>query len=316
MAAKSSVENSRLPPSNDNWMAKLPQKLQNIPLNQLSIPGSHDSFSFGLDRSSEIGPDTAQTIRDLVKVFGAMAKDVIYRWSMTQSLTFTQQLNAGIRYFDLRISTRQTSSDIFFLHCLFAHKVEPCLQDINTFLEQHPKEIAILDFNHMYGFNESTHQQMLTMIQGVFGSKLCPVQDMENLTLSQLWKDHLQVIAIYHQDDLPRECNNIWPKTSVRSPWPNTTDVDQMIKFQEQVFAESHTCKDIFLVHQGVLTPDATYIMSRFTGSLRTDLVAKAVPAFIKWLQMKKADSKNLNICVIDYVEKEGFIGQVIEFNK
>ena len=82
------------------------------------------------------------------------------------------------------------------------------------------------------------------------------------------------------------------------------------------MLAENHNTKDSFVVHQGVMTPDATYIMSRFTGNLRTDLVAKAVPAFIKWLQMKKAESKSLNICVIDYVEKEGFIEQVIGFNK
>ena len=85
--------------------------------------GSHDSFSFNLDKNGELGPDVPCAIRDLAKVFGTTVKDIVHRWSTTQTLSVTQQLEAGVRYVDMRISKKAKSEDLFFLHGLYGEKV-------------------------------------------------------------------------------------------------------------------------------------------------------------------------------------------------
>ena len=42
----------------------------------------------------------------------ATAKDIIYRWSVTQSQTVSKQLESGIRYLDMRVSFNHTDREM------------------------------------------------------------------------------------------------------------------------------------------------------------------------------------------------------------
>lgn len=280
----------------------------------LLFSGSHDSFTFYLDKTSDVGPDTSQAIRDLVKVFGGMAKDVIFKWSQTQSLSFADQLKAGIRYFDLRIASKPGSEDTYFIHCLYGSKVEASLQEINGYLEEHPTEVIILDFNHFYGMNESMHKQFMSVILETFGAKICPQKDMQSLTLDELWQNKFQVVVIY-QDDVVNDFDQFWPASCIQSQWANTTDPAKMTQFFEKMHSENRPA-NTFRTYQGILTPDATYIISRFSGSLKNDLVAKADPVFVQWLKKKARGQNGINICTMDFIEKESFIFELLGMNK
>lgn len=101
---------------------------QSIPactLRFLSPPGSHDSFSFYIDEASPVGPEQPETVQNFVSVFGTVAKKLMRKWLATQTMNFTSQLEAGIRFFDLRISTkpRDPENELFFAHGLFSATV-------------------------------------------------------------------------------------------------------------------------------------------------------------------------------------------------
>lgn len=68
-------------------------------LNQpLSLsPGSHDSFSYSLSPSGEIGPDAPQVVTSLSRVCPALVRPTLLRWSVTQKATVTEQLKHGVR---------------------------------------------------------------------------------------------------------------------------------------------------------------------------------------------------------------------------
>jgi GGDEF domain-containing protein len=117
----------------------------------------------------------------------------------------------GIRYFDLRVcrTTDQNSSlksPFTFTHGLLGHLVRDCLEEINEFLNQHSKEIVLLDFNHFYDFNEHCgHDQLIHLIHEVFGKKLCTtVRIIHECTLNYLWNNHQQVILLYEHH--PDQC--------------------------------------------------------------------------------------------------------------
>lgn len=91
----------------------------------MSSPGSHDSFSFYIDESSPVGPEQPETVQNFVSVFGTVAKKLMRKWLATQTMNFNSQLEAGIRFFDLRISTkpRDPDNELFFAHGLFSATV-------------------------------------------------------------------------------------------------------------------------------------------------------------------------------------------------
>ena len=155
--------------------------------------GSHDSFSYWVDEKSPVGPDQTPAIKRLARI--SFVKKVMKKWSVTQNLTFREQLDAGIRYFDLRVSSKPGDADqeIYFIHGLFGIKVWDGLMEINSFLTQHPQEIVFLDFNHFYAMDEAHHKRLILRIQEAFGSKLCSACSVESMTLRRLWEKKCQV---------------------------------------------------------------------------------------------------------------------------
>ena len=117
-----------------------------------------------MDKDGPLAPDCVAAIKDLEKIFGSLAKDIINRWSLSQAYDIPEQLSAGIRYFDLRISSKPNSEDIYGIHGLYGIKLETLLENIKTFLDAHPKEVVLLDFNHFYAMTEFQHKQCLSMI--------------------------------------------------------------------------------------------------------------------------------------------------------
>ncbi|KAK6177006.1 hypothetical protein SNE40_015199 [Patella caerulea] len=301
-------------PENPDWMSRLPAHLHETPLNQLAIPGCHDSGSYKFDKNGGVGPDADQIVKDLEKLFGPFIKDILYRWAKTQNMNFAQQLTAGMRYFDLRVATRQGTEDLYFLHSLYADKVEPCLHEMDIFLDAHPKEVIILDFNHLYAMTDVIHGQLISMILEVFGHKVCPLLDMNSLTLDMLWSNKLQVIVIYHHQ-IALENYQIWPGSIIRSPWANTTDANNLVQYLENVYDSGHN-EDIFLSYQGVLTADTSYVITHVADSLKTALADKASPAVVKWLSNKVPGPNKLNICIIDFGDQYNFMSTVLALNK
>ena len=241
-------------------------------------------------------------------------KDIVYRWSTTQTLSITKQLLSGIRYFDLRITKKPKSEDTFFLHGLYGEKVETELVAIRSFLKDHPKEVVLLDCNHFYCMNEFDHKQCLSMFLEILGDVMCPYLDMNSVTLETMWKNKLQVLVFYHCDII-REYLQFWPGSSMPSPWANTDNATKLIRFLDHNYSTGRD-KDTFYVSQGILTPDDTYVVRNMTKSLRECLSAPFAPHFAEWVKTKRAGQQYLNICLFDFVEMAHCIPTVIALNK
>lgn len=65
-------------------------------------------------------------------------------WSRTQAYNATEQLMAGIRYFDLRVATKEGTEDFYFVHGLYSDNVQAVLNDMVKFLESHPQEVSLV----------------------------------------------------------------------------------------------------------------------------------------------------------------------------
>jgi len=125
------------------------------------VAGTHNSFTFHLDESGNVAADASDTVQTLVTCFCGLAKQIISNWSKTQSLGVDAQLKAGVRYFDIRVSGRLDSSELFIVHGLYGPTVESCLESLAAFLDEHTSEIVFLDFNHFYDMDIVAHDRLI-----------------------------------------------------------------------------------------------------------------------------------------------------------
>ena len=86
------------------------------------------------------------------------------------------------------------TEDLYLVHGMYSYTVKQMALAVNEFLNQHPKEIMLLDFNHFFGMTPDLHQSLLNLLMEIFGDKLCPYLDMDSVTLNTLWENKLQVL--------------------------------------------------------------------------------------------------------------------------
>ncbi|MBN3276125.1 PLCX3 protein, partial [Polyodon spathula] len=281
----------------------------------VACSGSHDSFSFWVDEKAPVGPDQAPVVKRLAGFFRSLGKKVMKKWSMTQNLTFREQLEAGIRYFDLRVSSKpnERGHEIYFIHGLFGHKVRDGLMEINSFLSAHSKEVIFLDFNHHYAMGDAHHSYLLSMLQEVFGRKLCRRDCEEEVTLEYLWQKKYQVIVFYHHSSA-ENCPLLWPGTKIPAPWANTTDACKLIQFLETTLGE-RARYGTFHVSQAILTPRVKTIVRGLIKGLRSYLVERNLPTIMTWVKAQKPGVNGVNIITSDFVELVDFATTVIKLN-
>ncbi|XP_067343181.1 PI-PLC X domain-containing protein 2 isoform X1 [Channa argus] len=304
---------------NADWMGSLPSKLSAMPLKYLAVPGSHDSFTYWVDVQAPVGPDQKTYVKYLATIFSILAKKVMVKWSMTQNLTFKEQLDAGIRYFDLRVSSKpyEPGNEIYFIHGLFGHKVRDGLLEINYFLVRHRKEIVFLDFNHYYAMDTEHHLYLITMLQEVFGSKLCNNCAVENITLDYLWERKYQVglgVIVFYHHPSAQGIPVMFPGYKIPAPWANTTEPNKLIQFLETTLNE-RAKKGSFHVSQAILTPRANTVAKGLVWGLRNYLVERNLPTIMSWVEAQRPGVDGVNIITSDFVDLTDFANIVIRLN-
>ena len=150
------------------------------------------------------------------------------------------------------------------------------------------------------------------MLQDTFDSKISPyVHDIHDVTLNTLWGKQ-QVLIFYHHEETT---GDFWPGNAIPSPWANTTDPENLLKFLEEKYKENRDMK-LFHVTQGILTPNAELILEHLFSSLKRQCAEKCNPKFVKWLEEKGAGSGGINVCIMDYVEMCNYVPIILQLNQ
>lgn len=295
------------------WMENLPNEKQLCFLKDLVIPGSHDSGTFFLDQSLEIGPDEPSSIQNLVSIFGKFAKSVIHSWSVTQSMKIYEQLVAGIRYLDIRVAFREIDKEIRIVHGLYGCPISEIFVDIEKFIEEHPKEVIILDFNHFYNMDCEAHQILADTLVGMFREVMrVPGKDSLNFTLQDMWGNDEKVIIFYHEPQVVECYPCFWSSMFIPSPWADVDDRKALLKFLDTMCLKSEQPTTSFHVTQCVLTPQTSTIVQNLTGTLKDQLAVRCNGHSTGWLKaLCGSEVHRFNIIIADFVEHGEFISTV-----
>ncbi len=150
-----------------NWMGGIADRR---PINQLSIPGTHDSGT------ATVGPDGAPRPRDCswydaicharnaAEQVAWLAEQAAYTvaggaWAQCQTMTIAQQLASGIRFLDIRCRHYRNNLLIhhgaFYCNLSFADVVRDC----RDFLQAHPTETILLSVKEEGTSAENTDER-------------------------------------------------------------------------------------------------------------------------------------------------------------
>lgn len=233
---------------------------------------------------------------------------------MTQNKNITGQVAGGIRYFDVRTSFDPDRQDFFAVHGLYGARTIGIMVELANYLLRHPKEVVILDFNHLYNFNDSLHDEYMRQIKAVFsGGMLCQsTTAIDKLKLIDLWNRKCQVIAVYHGGNPSKD---FWEGGTVQSPWPNTDSLTSLFSDLD-TFLSQRDMTSLF-VTQGLRTPAPKDIIRHLFSTLRKEIGEPTTKATVLWVQNLQGDMKTkLNIIEADVTSEFDFVKIIVSLNQ
>jgi hypothetical protein len=296
-----------------DWMANLPERTLNTSLNQILIPGTHNSGSFDCSWQNPPGLDADSTILNVLKI--PFASKIVERWAKCQRHTIKIQLEDGIRYLDVRLSTN--NGLIYLCHGLCSISWTQFVEDLGSFLDENPQELVIVDVKKRYGFNEKDDFTVVDMLyQRIGQNRFANTNLSPSSSLNDFRNAGVQCICVY--PDYTGLHQNIWNRQCLQSPWPNSSNLTDVINFVHDRVATRDSQQ--FHVSQYILTLGTKEILSRLfplgnptsimeMGESLTTLVPNLVTDLHKKL--------NFNILIVDDydINENRFVATILEIN-
>ena len=227
-------------PKPNQWMAEL-YKNSDMPLNQICIPGTHDSGSYDITAFSDEDP---HMWKDLKKLFDYYSKsylttpfkELVRWWAVTQKLNTYQQLSSGIRYLDIR--PRKINGQLVTVHGLVGASISDVVTDIRQFLNENPKEIIIFHIHESFGMNQNDIDEMFQILYENFSDSIAPPQIKPSTGIQQFQNNGYQVIIISALDSTVFEgwstnktLNSLWHNKN--RPYPLLDSIVSNLKFRK-----------------------------------------------------------------------------------
>ncbi|KAH9102075.1 hypothetical protein LEN26_008843 [Aphanomyces euteiches] len=233
--------------------------MTDIPLHQLCLPGSHNSGSYGVHGKNVSGDCDAALVRYIKHVPGVAG--FVARWAKCQRLSIMEQLDAGIRYFDMRIQVCHDDT-IRLCHSLWSITLNDFLDQVHAFLDANPLELVVLDVNHIYLPHPRHHSRIAeACIQHLGRARVARAFDASpHMSLRAFRAKNVQVILIYHNADTAH-LFDVWGPHSITAPWPNVASKTRIFSYAYEV------------LHARVLTPPQLHVLQLVPTARGKDLL-------------------------------------------
>jgi hypothetical protein len=200
-------------------MADLPATVRAKKLSEFVLPGSHDSGAFTftaeeLDQYQSSGIKKVKEAVDYIKwvpslagvsawITDAVLVKAVKDWGRAQNVDIYHQLQAGIRWFDLR--TMMYQGGPYLYHGFVAIPMSDVLANLDRFVQEQPGEITTLYFSHMDTLSADDHVALANSIQTKFGAgALCTLSDYNTKTYDTLQSQGVRLVVFYDSPNAPR----------------------------------------------------------------------------------------------------------------
>ncbi|WP_257265255.1 hypothetical protein [Endozoicomonas sp. ONNA2] len=185
-------------PEPDQWMTELYQS-HDRPLNQICIPGTHNSGSYDITRFSDQDPHMWANLQQLFNYYSESYlltpfKELVRWWAVTQDQNTYQQLTAGVRYLDIR--PRKLNGQLITVHGLAGASVDNIIMGIERFLKENPREIIIFHIHEPFGMIQADIDELFQVLHKNFGNSIAPPQMTPAHSIQQFQNSGYQLIVL------------------------------------------------------------------------------------------------------------------------
>ena len=178
------------------WMTNMDENLKDIPLMELAIPGSHNSGAYWMDETGPVASDASDYVKGLI-VQQPYTREVLKRYSLTQSMDILSQLNAGVRHLDIRNSVFNGTFHVY--HAFYGHTLQHVFNQIKTFLDSNPREVVFLGMNRCLDCTPDHEFLVGKLITEIFPGKMFPrLSDLTKVTLNDVLRAGIVNIINYY----------------------------------------------------------------------------------------------------------------------
>lgn len=303
------------------WIGDSLSIIGGLTLKNLTLPGTHDSGTYFLTDTPMPGDKSEfwtvlYELADLLdKDVGLVAKD----WAQSQDQDFYQQMQGGIRYFDLRAGWQSLTQTWVTFHFVEGYPVQYLLGNISQYLKDYPSEIVVVEMSHFDGFpTENAIESLKQMVLNTLGPFLQPVDLNFSFTVNQMittGKRALVTMASGFDNTI------IWPPSTFYGSYADSPDIKKMIDYNNktvELFMSQDWPGQLFQI-SWTLTPDTNTVLDTVipwkphTLIQLADYGNIALPSF--YTEMKKYGWRMGNILLIDHYEKSNILQVVWGFN-
>ncbi|MFI5398251.1 MAG: hypothetical protein ACHQ9S_22160, partial [Candidatus Binatia bacterium] len=295
---------------NSTWMDDISDALVDKNLSEIVMPGTHDSGTWAISSESAFAHDgnpnyAQQVINDLNQKLGDFSfllkplegklagriNDFQAGWSKSQYQSISGQLTGGIRYLDFRVSWEPAG--VYLVHSMLGDTFQNALNNIRDFCrdDSHPKEIILLDINHMYyndvdgGMNTAQLQAIdetivQTLVYANGTSMMVDRTDNGDIPVSQVWAQGRQVLVFVSDPRLLQGSSRYWNSNAIRSIWDQTDDLSNLRAFLTGEM--THIVDGTFHVSQSIRTEAETDVINGACTWLDSNL-----PKGVSWVFKK-----------------------------
>ena len=232
------------------WMTRFGSKISDAKLQHLSMVGAHDAAAYNIAGNHPVGiaPDAPEVVRDIIDKAGAPAVKVVSDWARTQDRSILQQLNHGVRYFDIRLGPKSGDTDLWVCHGLFSVPFPRVVEDVAAFYSggrvgyrgapldfdiEENQEIIILDVQKCEGHDgpngDAINDGFFKMLEPI--KPLCMTPRIKlHETIGQIQKSGVRVVVLYPNDPACRKfgLRAIPRGLNIRSHWKNKNTVEEI----------------------------------------------------------------------------------------
>ena len=305
----------------ETWIGDSLGVIGNLTLKNITLPGTHDSGTYYLTDVPMPG-DQSRIEEALFKLAEKLNEDVAKvtkKWAQSQDKTFYQQMQGGIRYFDLRSGWNRTTKQWVTFHFLEGTNVRFLLQNITQYLIDFPKEIVVVEMSHFEGYpTKADVTQLVNMVQDILGPFLYPADYSLNFTINQMISSGKRAIVTMESGF---DNKTLWYGNAIYNTYADTADLTQMIAYNNKTVQAymngSHP--DQYFKISWTLTPDEKVILDSLEPWRTQSLIAladtanKALPSFYN--AISKNGWRMGNILIIDHFEKSSIMTVVWAMN-
>ena len=157
-----------------NWMHHLSNDVKTLKkVNELFFPGTHNSCSTQIMWSSKpVCLNKVQFCGSKLKCHKLpFIRNTVKNIVLNQTKTIVEQVQAGIRLFDLRIAT-DCNNKLYIAHTYYVCELEQCLNEFKYCLNSYSNEIFVINFKIDYPYKPYFSKQHLNSVLEFFSSIL------------------------------------------------------------------------------------------------------------------------------------------------